>query len=192
MHAVIINFRTSGLAAIAGVLMLSACDTEQLPVGAELKISPDTRTIDIVEQRSARGSCLLFKEHYVDLPLVLALTDAQGSPIGGTDIRVYVDFAANTFSGFPALALYDDREGNSNGVIDGDSELISDANDAIATVRTGRFGGDRVLLLRVNVSCGYSGTVFAFADGVTASSSITINATNDDGEDNEGDGEEEG
>lgn len=149
---------------IAALVLLGACRTEQLPIGAELTISPESRTIDIVEQRDLNDVCLLNADNHVDIPLVMALRDGQGSPIGRAEISVYVDFAANTYSGFPALALYDDREGNSNGVVDSDSELISDANDAIAIVRTGRFGGDRVLLLRVNLSCAYRGTVFAFVD----------------------------
>jgi|GEM_PF-829778 len=181
-------------AVIGLTLLLGACTTEQLPVGAQLSIAPEAITIAIEERLDPAGRCILDADRYVDKALVLALTDAQGSPIGGTDVSVYTDYSGNTFSRFPVLNLYDDRNGNSNGVVDAESELVSGADDAIAIVKTGRFGGDRVLLLRVNTSCAYAGQVFAFADGVTASLQVEItpDAPDDDDEDDEDQGEDQG
>ena len=88
-------------------------------------------------------------------------------------MSVYLDFAANNFSGFPVMALFDDRCGNGNGVVD-DFELVSDVDDEIAVVKTDFFGGDRPLLLRINVSCPFRGEVFAFIDGVSGRATIDV------------------
>lgn len=156
------------------VLTVSGCSSEQLPSGASLSISPDARTIDIVERRAIDDPCVIDDDDHVDLPLVIALRDPQGAPIGDAVISVYVDFAANTYSGYPVLALYDDLNGN--GVVDDDGERVSDSDDSIARVRTGDYSGDRALLLRVNLSCAYRGQVFAFVDGVSAMASIEVKA----------------
>ena len=72
------------------------------------------------------------------------------------------------------LALYDDELGNGNGVIDNEAELISGSQDALAQVKTDPLSGDRVLFLRINLSCPFSGDVFAYVDGVTATASIAV------------------
>ena len=157
-----------GLCALAA----AACDTGQLPNDATLSISPASRSIEIVEVRDAGGRCTFDPGRFVDLPMVMRLTGPDGSPIGDAEVAVYVDFGANTWSGFPALALYEDRNGN--GVVDADSELASGADDDVARVRTDPDGGARAMLLRVNVSCPYRGEVFAHVGGVTAESSIEV------------------
>ena len=147
-------------AGLFGVTLLAACSTDQLPIGANLTISPESRTYDIQALEDEQGTCLFDEDQYIDVPIVLALTDAQGSPIGKADVKVYVDYTENTVGDLsPVLALYDDRQGNNNGVVDED-ELVSDIGDSIAEVKTDRFGGDRALLLRINVSCAYRGQVF--------------------------------
>ena len=155
-----------------GALALAACGGEQLPTGAELTISPAARSIEIVEYRDASGACAFDPNLFVDLPVVMRLVGGDGSPIGDAEVSVYVDFAANTWSGYPPLALFDDANGN--GVVDADAELASGADDDVARVRTGRTSGARAMLLRANVSCPYRGEVFAYAGGATAQASIEI------------------
>lgn len=162
--------------------LLGACQTEQLPIGAGLALTPSERTIAVRDRTDENGNCRREPGYYTDEPLVLLLTDAQGSPIGDAEVSVYVDWAENTYSAAPAMALYDDRSGNSNGVVD-DDELVSGRGDSIARVSTGRYGGDRALLLRVNLSCPFRGEIFAFVDGVTASASIEVVAEQDDEDD---------
>ena len=169
------TLRTVPRRLLALVLPLAACSSGQLPPGAALAISPATRTIDIVERLDGNGRCRIDANNHVDLPIVVSLRDAQGSPIGDTVLDVYVDFAANTFSGYPVLALYRDRNGN--GVVDEATELVSGPEDGIARVATSRYGGEGRLPLRANLSCAYRGGVFAVADGVSASSSIEISAS---------------
>lgn len=162
------------------LISLAGCTTEQLPVGAELQLAPESISINIEERLDENGRCLIDPQRYVDKAVVLALTDAQGSPIGGAEVKVYADWSGNTFPGFPVLGLYDDRGGNNNGVVDPETELVSGADDSVATVRTDRFGGDRVLMLRVNLSCTYAGVVFAYVDGVTASLQVDITSDSPD------------
>ena len=163
-----------GLVCASWALLLGACSTGQLPSGTTLAISPSARTIDVVERRDADDNCLFDAANHVDLPVLLALRDAQGAPIGDAEVTVYVDFAANTYGGRPVLALYDDLNGN--GVVDADSELVSGAEDGVARVRTSRYGGDRALLLRANLSCPYRGEMFAFTDAVSATATIEVSS----------------
>lgn len=155
-------------------ILNSGCSSDQLPNDTQISISPASHTIDIIEQRDANDRCLFNPDNHVDLPLVLGLTNGDGSPIGDSEISVYLDFAGNTFSGFPALSLYEDR--NSNGVVDAETELVSGSDDDIAVVKTGRYDGSHRMLLRVNLSCGYRGGVYAVAGGNVARSSISVTA----------------
>jgi len=156
----------------AGLASLVACSSGQLPSGATLAIEPSARSFEIVERLDEEGRCRFVDGQHTDLPLLFALRDAQGSPIGDADVSVYADFAANTFAGFPALALYEDRNGN--GVVDAETELVSGRADAAVRIDTDRFGGNGTLLLRVNLSCPYKGEVFAFAGGVSAAADIEV------------------
>ena len=159
---------------VALPLLVSACgDSNQLPIGAELRIAPDSRTITVADRTDANGNCIINPDLFVDMPILISTLDGNGSPLGDVDVSVYVDFSGNTFSGPPVLSLFDDRRGNDNGVID-DFELVSGSGDDIAVVKTDVFGGDRPLLLRVNVSCPFKGDVFAFSDGVSGTSVIEI------------------
>lgn len=161
--------------------LLSACANEQqLPNGAVMSISPPERNLTVGDRSDENGICFIDPESYIDWPVVISLTNAQGAPMGDQDIRVYVDFAENNYSGYPVMALYDDRRGNFNGVVD-DFELVSGAGDDIAIVKSDRFGGDRELLLRINTSCPFRGEVFAFTQGVSARSTIQISVESDDG-----------
>lgn len=176
MKTTTLSCKSMRAGSILAALALSACSSGQISHDASLSISPEDRVISVVENLDADGRCRFDPQRHVDLPVVFSLRDGQGSPIGDAEISVYVDFAANTFGGYPALAVYDDR--NSNGVVD-DAELISGAEHDIARVMTDQFAGDRMLLLRVNLSCAYRGTVFAFVEGATASAFIEIRSTED-------------
>ena len=164
----------------AVLTLLTACEQEQLPVGAELSISPETRTLRIADRSDADGNCFLDANSYIDFPIVLRLTNSEGSPLADAQVSVYLDYAGNTFpvTSTPVMALYDDRRGNNNGVID-DFELVSGPDDDIARVNTDYYGGDRPLLIRINTSCPYQGEVFAFTDGVTAMTSIDVTISED-------------
>jgi len=164
----------------AVICTLASCNTEQLPTGATLSISPANRTITIADNSDDQGRCFINRQHYIDQPIVMTMLSADGKPIGDKNVTVYVDYAGNTYPGSTVLALFDDQRGNSNGVIDADNELVSDRDDNIAIVKTDHATGARVLLLRINVSCPFKGDVFAYVDGVTGIATIEVNALTED------------
>ncbi len=161
------------LLSIASIgVLLSACTTEQLPIGASLRITPDIRTLLIDAPDDPSEDCRFDPNRYLDVPLNITLTDAQDAPIGNAEIGVYVDFAGNTYSGSETLQLFQDKNGN--GVVDAATELVSDFNSDIFRTNTDRWHGNALLLLRINLSCTYRASVFAFAGAVTGSANIEV------------------
>ena len=165
--------RAPGVAAAVAAALLAGCSSDQVPTDAVMSLSPEERSIRITEFRDADGLCRTDGSRFVDVPMLLRLATRDGSPIEGAEAEVYVDFAANTYSGHPVLALYEDRNGN--GVVDADSELASGAGDSIARVRTGDDGTYR-MLLRADIACPYRGEVFAYAGAATAQASFEVTA----------------
>jgi len=125
-------------------MLLGACEQEQLPHDAQMRISPESRTINIADRRDAEGRCFIDQNQYLDQPVVVSMVNGDGAPLGDVEIRVYVDFSGNTYPG------------------------------TLAVVKTDYYGGDRPLLLRINVSCPFKGDLFAFSAGVSASSPIEL------------------
>ena len=158
---------------VAVVLLLTqGCSNDLVPVNATLRINPDSHSTTVTERRDSNDQCLFYTDNYVDIPVLMQLNTADGSPIGDAMISVYADFAANTFPGFPVLSLYDDLNGN--GVVDSPLELISGTDDSIARVNTDTWSGSRSLLLRINLSCAFRGELFAFSGGVSSRASVEV------------------
>lgn len=161
--------------ACCGALLGACSDDDELatvPPGSTLSISPEENNWEIFDRRDEEGRCSIDPSQYVDLPILISLRNSGGVPIGDAEVSVYVNLADNTYSGFPVLQLYDDR--NSNGVIDGDGELVSDGADRIARVSLSRYGGERLMLLRANLSCPWRSGVFAYVEGVSALASVQV------------------
>ena len=59
-------------------------------------------------------------------------------------------------------------------MVDAETELVSDADDGVARVKTSRYGGEHVLLLRKNLSCPYRGHLHASIDGVHAAVPVEV------------------
>lgn len=156
-------------------MLLSGCvQTEHLDINGQLKISPDTKSIAIVETTDADGQCLYDAGYYLDTPVVIAMTDSQGFAQGDTPVSVYVDYSENTFSGPPVLSLYADQNGN--GVIDDPDELVSGFDQDIFTARTGRYNAELFLLLRINLSCAFRGQLTAVSGPMTASLAVELSS----------------
>jgi len=170
--------RTACVLMAVVLLLTQGCSNDLVPVNATLRINPDSHSITVTELRDSNDQCLFYTDNYVDIPVLLQLDTADGSPIGDAQISVYADFAANTFPGFPVLSLYDDLNGN--GVVDSPIELISGADDAIAQVSTDTWSGSRTLLLRINLSCAFRGELFAFSGGVSGRASVEVVANPSD------------
>jgi hypothetical protein len=154
------------------VSLVLGCDTGQLPVDSSLEVSPSERKLVVSSQRTEDGLCVFNPESYIDYPFVARISGPDGSPIGGSSLRIYLSFGENTFSGIPVMALYEDRNGN--GVVDADTELASSADDDLATLKTDDVTGQTAFLVRANISCPYQGELFIYGDGVSATATITI------------------
>ncbi len=179
----IIKFRIVIVSLLASMSLLGCDSSGQLPSDAEVRISPESHSIDITQVTTANGGCAFNPNNYVDTPLLLSVHDEDGSPIGEADIRVNIDYSGNTFLGPPVLALFEDL--NSNGVVDAETELVSSSEDDGYVGETRKYSGDKHMFLRINLSCAYKGNVhvrsqFAYRQmnvAVNATSTVTVDTT---------------
>ena len=162
------------VAVVSGMSFVSGCTGESIvtPDG-QLTISPASTSFDIVEFRDSSGNCVFSPDFYQDVPVNLVLTDELNRALGDALVTVYVDYTGNTFSGPESLQLFSDNNGNR--VIDTVDELVSGVGDEAFTTRTDDDNGTVSLLLRVNLSCSYRGSLYAFSGPVAGSISISVN-----------------
>jgi hypothetical protein len=168
------KYSTYGLV-IASMFVMACDQTGQLPNGAEVRISPSGHSIDITQVTNTQGSCLFDPTLYIDTPLLLSVHDDQGSPIGEAEVSVNIEFAGNSFLGPPVLSLYDDL--NSNGVVDAETEYVSGREDDAYTGKTAKFSGEKLMLLRINLSCPYKGNIYVRSQFASNSINVEVNAT---------------
>lgn len=159
-------------------LLLVGCGTDQqLMPGSSVAITPSSKELNITEILDENGQCIWYEDNELDIPLVIQVLDAGGAPVGNADLTVYVDWSGNTFpNGLEALKLYEDLNGN--GVVDHPSELVSGAGDAIYRTQTEEYTGEKLLLLRINLSCEYKGDVYAISDGYTGFMNVNVTSQN--------------
>jgi len=154
------------------VTPLIACNsvsTGQLPPGTIVSISPEEINWKIA---NTNGVCTYDPTYYQDHTISIMVLNDSGSYIPDAPLRITLDLSANTFSGTPVMALYDDI--NKNGVVDGVNELVTDTDSGIFETHTDDKSGSKYVILRVNLSCPYTGTLSAFADGFMGSLRITV------------------
>lgn len=166
-------WKTIAATALAGAL--TACNDgsdNPLPGGATVNVSPQNKSFDIAENLDQAGNCIIDDTRYIDQYITISVNDVHGSPIGQADLTVSADYGANTFSGYPVMALYDDTNGN--GVIDGPEERVTDADDPLFRTKTAEYTGERVLILRMNLSCSFRGSVNAMSDGFFGSGDFEV------------------
>lgn len=161
---------------LSSVVACNSGDDNTLPPGAKVSVSPESKSWQIEENRDENGNCVFDPDIYNDQLIVITVFDGQGSPIGKADLTVSLDLAGNTFTGFPVLSLYDDK--NSNGVVDGLEELVSDNNDPLFRDKTAEYSGEKMLILRMNLSCQYRGDLSVMSDGYFGSANFEVLATN--------------
>ena len=151
---------------------LCACNSStssQLPPNASVKVNPETITWKIPNNN---GVCNYDPNFYQDQTISIMVENESGTYIPDAPLNITLTLAANTFSGTPMLALYDDR--NRNGVPDGPSELVTDTDSGTFDTSTDDVSGYKYVILRINLSCPYTGTLSAFSDGFLGSTSITV------------------
>lgn len=175
---------------LLSVGVLASCQSsDQLPAGASLQINPTSRSYTITVPEDFEVSCYTGPGMlYEDVPLLISLANDSGVPLGGVEVNVYSDYAGNTFSGADVLQLFEDLNGN--GVIDGDSELVSGIEDGVYETKTSRSNGTAFLMLRMNLTCPYKGTIFAFAGQYSASMDANVLYETEQSTDTEGEVDE--
>jgi len=152
--------------------LVSGCQSntsDQLPPNASVKVSPEQLEWTIPNNG---GVCNYDPNYYQDETVSIMVLNESGTYIPDAPLTVHVDLSANTFTGTPVLAIYEDRNGN--GVADGVSELVTDTDSGVYDTHTHDVTGVKYIILRVNLSCKYSGTLYAFSDGYLGTLSIVV------------------
>lgn len=165
-------FRFTLLAVIAwGVL---GCSSDNpVPANSQIRMSPATIEWEIQENIDPdSGLCFLDPDFFQDQTLAITVVDGSGVPLGDVAVSVLLDLSGNTFPGIPRLKLYHDQNGN--GVPDDPQELVSDEDDSAFRIKTDQYSGTASVIVRVNLSCEYRATVYAFADAATGTTTITV------------------
>lgn len=168
-----------GLLALAMVAMstLSGCEeTNQLPVGSTAEIFPSEVQWNI----QAATSCNFEDGPFNDQRVSVSLKDADGLPLIDAPITISLDLSDSTFSSTAVLALYDDTDGDG---LFGDNERVSTDEQSAYNTRTNSRSGSKQLMVRVNLSCPYKGSLYAFAGNSGVLMNIAVVA--DDSENTE-------
>lgn len=167
----------------SSLIVLMACctfscnDTDQLPVGAEIKAFPEEVSWIV----GPAETCVFSPDYYNDTIVSLSLVDENNSGIVDAAIDVSLDLSEATFTGTETLRLYYDK--NADGIYSED-EKVSVADGPLFSARTDSLNGVLRVMVRVNLSCPYKGTLYAYAGNTAAAVGFDIkeNDTNDDGD----------
>ena len=154
---------------ITPLIACNSVTSDQLPPGTTVRVSPEEINWKIANNN---GVCNYDPSFYQDHTISIMVLHDSGAYIPDAPLRITLDLSANTFSGIPVMALYDDI--NKNGVVDGENELVTDTDSEMFETHTDDKSGSKYVILRVNLSCPYTGTLSAFADGFMGSVKVTV------------------
>ena len=92
-------------------VIISGCQkgSEQLPPNSSVVVNPSEITWEI---GNTGGVCNFNPDFYQDHTISIMVLNESGNYIPDAPLTVSVDLSGNTFSGVPALALYDDKNGS--------------------------------------------------------------------------------
>lgn len=154
---------------------ITACggggDESQIPPGATVTVTPQEKTWDIQPQLDSNENCIFFEDFYQDELVLVTVQDSQGRAIGDADLLVSLNLSEQTFSGLTVMELYEDRDGD---FIPSPEERVSDDNDPLLMTKTDEFSGSVNLIVRMNLSCTYRGTLMVVAEGVSGSAEFAV------------------
>ena len=153
-------------------LFLWSCNnvtSNQLPPGTSVRVDPENITWTIA---NTGGVCNFNPDFYQDQTITVMVVNDSGTFIPDAPLSFTLDLAANTFSGVPVMALYNDV--NNNGVVDGPNELVSDNTSGAYTDFTDKVNGSKQVIVRVNLSCTYKGTLYVLSDGFMGTTTIEV------------------
>jgi len=143
------------LAVVTGGLF-SCGATDEIPVGSSLSAFPSEVSWAI----GPSESCDVENGPFNDSHISLSLVDGDLGPLIDTNVSVTLDLSEASFSGTEVLSLFHDA--NSDGIYTPD-ERVSGNGEPVFSARTDDDSGVLRVMVRVNLSCSYSGSLFAFA-----------------------------
>jgi hypothetical protein len=152
------------------VVSLAGCgggDSNPIPVGGKVTMSQT----EINWKLGNPGVCVE-DANYNDHVVFITVTDSSDRPLGDVEVLMSVDLTGNTSPGVPVLKLYEDK--NSNGVVDDPEEYVSGVGDPFFKTRTDKYSGTKMIILRVNLTCTYSGILNVFS-GSAATGRLDVN-----------------
>lgn len=152
-------------------VLLTSCDSQQLPPNAQLSLSPASRSVEVVTG-SGTNTCWRDDYPYLDVPMMVSLTDAQLSPIGGIAIQVYADWTAHTTPFVDVVSLLYDFNGD--GAVDAETETVSGDESGVFEWKTAQYSGSVAFIARFNLTCPYSGEIVVAAGGFHAVSTFNV------------------
>ncbi len=170
--------------AVLGAFAVAGCGVDDIPPGSSIRFDPvniewtvaPNYTTDTDDDGTPDADCVMSPDLYSDSYVAVTVLDNFGIPLTDVDLTLSLDLAANTFSGYPPLGLYQDVNGN--GVIDGPEELVSNTDDGVYTTSTDSESGDAYVLVRVNLSCPFGGNLNAFAgSGANGAMNISVSGS---------------
>lgn len=151
---------------------LIGCSSDQLPNDTVVRIAPGDKMINVASVFEEDMFCFTDGGLYQDVPLLITVSDGQGTPLGDAEVGVYADFTGNTFNGVDVLQLYRDRNGN--GVIDAPEELVTSNTSDIFRTDTDKYDGSTSLMLRMFLTCPYEGEIYVFSGTSSATMNVGV------------------
>jgi len=154
-------------------IFLVGCQPNQVPNNSVLSLFPSHRDIEAISDvSSVDADCISTNYPYVDVPILVTLATSDGNPISQIPISLFADWTSSDSSDSRIVKLLYDF--NEDGIFDSDLEAVADGPESMFTWATSSLTGDINLVLRLNLSCQYSGELVAVGAGLFASSSFTV------------------
>jgi len=168
----------SSVVALMACCLFSCNDTDQVPVGAQIKAFPEEVNWIV----GPAETCIFSPDYYNDTIVTLSLVDENNSGIVDTAMDVSLDLSEAAFTGTERLRLYYDK--NVDGIYTED-EKVSVADGPLFSARTDSLNGVLRVMVRVNLSCPYKGTLYAYAGSTAAAVGFNIEENNTEDEPDE-------
>ena len=164
------NLYNYALIGIISSVLVSCGGSDQVPVGSTLVAFPNQVDWQIGES----DSCDVINGPFNDTQVNLSLADAEGRAIVDTNVDISLDLSEGSFNGPELLSLFFDQDGNGNFSED---ERVLSADGPVFTTRTDGDNGVIRVLVRVNLSCPFRGSLFAFAGSAVTSVSFNVSGS---------------
>jgi len=170
----------SGLLVLFISLLISGCGNDsRLDQFGSISISPisfETTTADT----GGASTCLGLSNvavGYRELVFTISALDADTTPVGGVDLFIQLEWQGNNWNGIEVLAMYDDENGNGDGVAD-PAEKVTNVGDAVEYRTTTNPDGTKKIIVRKEIvslgDCLFSGNFLVTSGAVSNSAVVEV------------------